>query len=50
VNATTKFYSGFVVVLALVLGLSFFAGYSTGYHAGVTSHALHRPIAAHATP
>ncbi len=29
-NATTKFYTGFVLALALVIGAAFFAGYQTG--------------------
>jgi hypothetical protein len=30
VNATQKFYTGFVIALALVIGAAFFAGYQTG--------------------
>jgi hypothetical protein len=29
-NATAKFYTGFVIALVLIVGLSFAAGYSVG--------------------
>ena len=42
-NATTKFYSVLIVVLALIIGASYFAGYKVGYHAGAASaRATHR--------
>jgi hypothetical protein len=38
VNATVKFYTGFVIALALIVGLSFAAGYRVG-HAAHAAHA-----------
>jgi hypothetical protein len=36
VNATAKFYTGFVIALAVIVALSFAAGYRVGHaaHAG----------------
>jgi len=33
-NATVKFYTAFLIVAAIVIGLAFFAGYRAGYGAG----------------
>jgi hypothetical protein len=44
VNATARFYTGFAVVLALVVALAFFAG----YRAGVATHGAHRTTSASA--
>lgn len=49
-NATARFYSVFVLALALVVGVSFFIGYKVGYHRGAAAHGVHRAIAPHATP
>ena len=43
-NATVKFYSGFLVAVVLVVAVSFYAG----YRVGAGSHAAHRAAAAHA--
>lgn len=45
-NATTKFYSGFLVAVALVIAVSFYAGYRVGAGAHLARH----PAAAHAAP
>ncbi len=33
-TATAKFYTALAIVLALVVGVSYYAGYKSGYHAG----------------
>ncbi len=39
-SATQKFYSGFFIVLALVIAASYFAGYHAGFaHASAEVHA-----------
>ncbi len=43
-SATAKFYAGFVIALALIIGLAFFAGYRAGI-----AHVLHA-LHAHAAP
>ncbi|GAC1300468.1 MAG: hypothetical protein NVSMB19_07080 [Vulcanimicrobiaceae bacterium] len=37
-TATTKFYTGFIIVLALIVTLAFYAGYRAGAHAAATGH------------
>ncbi len=32
-NATTKFYTGFILAVALVIAVSFYVGYRAGAHA-----------------
>ena len=39
-NATTKFYSGFLLAVALVVAVSFYAGYRAGASGHVTRHAV----------
>jgi hypothetical protein len=41
-SATAKFYSGFVIVAALVIALAFYAGYRAGYAAHRTPVTVHR--------
>ena len=48
-SATARFYTIFVVVLALVVGVSYYAGYHAGYHAAGV-HAVHRRAPLGATP
>jgi hypothetical protein len=42
VNATTKFYTGLVIALAIIVSVSFAIGYRTGF-----SHALRAQPAQH---
>jgi hypothetical protein len=43
VTATAKFYTGFAIVLAIIVSVSFAVGYRVGF-----AHALHAPAAARA--
>jgi hypothetical protein len=38
------------LVVALIVGVSFYAGYKMGFHAGLASAHAHRSIATHAAP
>jgi hypothetical protein len=40
VTATAKFYTGFAIVLAIIVSVSFAVGYRVGF-----AHALHAPAA-----
>jgi hypothetical protein len=39
VSATTKFYTGFFLAVALVVAISFYSGYRVGASSHVTRHA-----------
>ncbi len=47
-NATAKFYTSLTVVLAIIVGLSFAAGYRSGFHAAASGARAHH--ATHAAP
>jgi hypothetical protein len=50
-SATARFYTVFVCAIALIVGVSFYAGYRTGFHAG--AHVVktpHRATVSRPTP